>query len=102
VTTSGTLEVPPWLETASPDVRVRVNTAMIEDPAATTEDPAGLLRKLATRLELSRVTAEMDMNARMQRDAQGRGDDAALRALAVRGIELRKIKEGLAVALQRP
>lgn len=102
VTSSGTLDVSVWLDTASPDVRARVAAAMMEDPATKAEDPPGLLRKLATRLELSRVAAEIDMNARMQREAQGRGDDAALRALAVRGIELRKIKEGLLVALQRP
>jgi DNA primase len=101
-TTDGRLEVTAWLDTAAPDVRARVAAAMIEDPVTKTEDPPGLLRKLATRLELSRVDAEIDMNSRMQREAQGRGDEATLRALTVRGIELRKIKEGLRVALQRP
>jgi len=38
----------------------------------------------------------------MQREALGRGDEEAARALAVRGIELRKTKEGLMAALQRP
>jgi len=98
---SSQLDVPAWLESAPPDVRVRVAEAMM-DGLAKTEDPPGLLRKLATRLELSRVEAEMDMNSKMQREAQGRGDEATLRALTVRGIELRKIKEGLRVALQRP
>jgi DNA primase len=101
-TASGQLDVPAWEETAPPDVQARVARAMIEDPATKAEDPPGLLRKLATRLELSRVTAEIDMNARMQREARERGDEATLRALSVRGIELRKIKEGLLVALQRP
>jgi len=98
---SSQLDVPAWLESAPPDVRVRVAEAMM-DGLAKTEDPPGLLRKLATRLELSRVEAEMDMNSKMQREAQGRGDEATLRALTVRGIELRKIKEGLRAALQRP
>jgi DNA primase len=101
-TPSGTLEVPAWLDVAPPDVRARVATAMVEDPVTKTDDPQGILRKLATRLELSRVDAEIAMNSRMQREAQGRGDEATLRALTVRGIELRKIKEGLLVALQRP
>jgi DNA primase len=101
-TASGTLHVPDWVTVTSPDVAARVLTAIEEDPVARTEDPPGLLRKLATRLELSRVDAEIDMNSRMQREAQGRGDEATLRALTVRGIELRKIKEGLRVALQRP
>jgi DNA primase len=101
VTASNHLDVPAWLETAPPDVRARMNQAMM-DESAKTDDPTGLLRKLATRLELSRVDAEIDMNSRMQREAQERGDEATLRALSVRGIELRKIKEGLRVALQRP
>ena len=75
---------------------------MMDDSLAKSEDPPGLLRKLATRLELSRVDAEIDMNSRMQRDAQERGDEATLRALSVRGIELRKTKERLRTALQRP
>ena len=48
------------------------------------------------------MEAEIDMNARLQREAQARGDEAAARALSVRGIELRKTKEGLQAALQRP
>jgi DNA primase len=102
VTPSSQLDVPTWLDTVGPDVRARLNQAMLDDSLTKTEDPPGLLRKLATRLELSRVNAEMDMNSRMQREAQVRGDEATLRALTVRGIELRKIKEGLLVALQRP
>jgi hypothetical protein len=57
---------------------------------------------LVIRLEILRVDAEISMNTRLQKDAQERGDDAALRALAVRGIELRQTKEGLKTALQRP
>jgi DNA primase len=104
VTAAGELDVPAWLDTAPADtgVRERVATAMMDDSLTRAEDPPGLLRKLAIRLELSRVDAEIDMNARMQREAQERGDEATLRALSVRGIELRKTKEGLRVALQRP
>jgi DNA primase len=104
VTASGELDVPTWLDSApsGTGVRERLATAMMDDSLTGTEDPPGLLRKLATRLELSRVDAEIDMNSRMQREAQQRGDEATLRALSVRGIELRKIKEGLRVALQRP
>ena len=54
------------------------------------------------RLEILRVNAEIAMNTRLQKEAQAQGDDAALRAHAVRGIELRKTKEGLLAALQRP
>jgi hypothetical protein len=65
-------------------------------------DPPSLLGKLASRLELLRVEAEIAMNTRLQREANARGDEEAARALAVRGIELRKTKEGLLAALQRP
>ena len=65
-------------------------------------DPPGYLRKLVIRLEILRVDAEIAMNTRLQKEAQDAGDEAALRALAVRGIELRKTKEGLLAALQRP
>ena len=102
VTASSQLDVSAWLETAPPDVRARLGQAMMDDSLTSTEDAPGMLRKLATRLELSRVEAEIDMNSRMQREAQGRGDEATLRALSVRGIELRKTKEGLRTALQRP
>jgi DNA primase len=102
VTAGGALDVPTWENTAEPAVRARVEAAMMDDSLAKSEDPPGLLRKLATRLELSRVDAEIDMNSRMQRDAQERGDEATLRALSVRGIELRKTKERLRTALQRP
>jgi len=102
VTASGQLDVSAWLETAPPDVRARLGQAMMDDSLTSTEDAPGMLRKLATRLELSRVEAEIDMNSRMQREAQERGDEATLRALSVRGIELRKTKEGLRTALQRP
>jgi DNA primase len=102
VTAAGDLQVPAWVNTAAPEVRASLSAAMMDDSLTATEDAEGLLRKLATRLELSRVEAEIDMNSRMQREAQARGDEATLRALAVRGIELRKTKEGLRVALQRP
>jgi len=65
-------------------------------------DPAGRLRKLTVRLELSRVEAEIDMNGRMQREAQARGDSGVARALMARGLELRQTKERLQAELQRP
>jgi DNA primase len=96
------LDVPAWLEILPPDVRESVSVLLMDGSVSRVADPAGQLRKLVTRLELLRVEAEMTMNTRMQKEAQARGDDAALRALAVRGIELRKTKEGLLAALQRP
>jgi len=99
---SGSLDVPAWLETVGVADRATIAAALKDERFARLADPAGYLRKLVFRLEILRVDAEMTMNTRLQKEAQARGDDAALRALAVRGIELRKTKEGLQAALQRP
>ncbi len=76
--------------------------ALMDGSLAEVADPTGLLRKLVTRLELLRLDAEIDMSARLSREAHARGDEAAQRALSIRGMELRKTKEGLQAALQRP
>jgi len=49
-----------------------------------------------------RIDAEIAMSQRLQSDAQARGDEAAVRAILVRGIELNRTKRGLEAALQRP
>jgi DNA primase len=99
---TGSLDISAWLETVGVADRATIATALRDERFAGLADPPGYLRKLVIRLEILRVDAEISMNTRLQKDAQARGDDAALRALAVRGIELRKTKEGLLAALQRP
>jgi len=99
---AGTLDIPAWLETAGPADRPAIAAALAGNKIAVPANPEGYLGKLVIRLEILRVDAEISMNTRLQKEAQARGDDAALRALAVRGIELRKTKEGLLAALQRP
>jgi DNA primase len=98
----GTLDIPSWLDVVAIAERTAVAAALSDDSLAALTNPAGFLGKLVTKLESLRVDAEIAMNTRLQKEAQARGDDAALRALAVRGIELRKTKEGLLAALQRP
>ena len=99
---AGNLDMPAWLETMAVPDRATIATALKDERFAKLADPAGYLGKLVIRLEILRVGAETTMNTRLQKEAQARGDDAASRALAVRGIELRKTKEGLLAALQRP
>jgi DNA primase len=99
---TGALDIPAWLETVGVADRATIVTALGDERFAGLADPPGYLRKLVIRLEILRVDAEIALNARMQRDAQARGDEATLRAHAVRDIELRKTKEGLKTALQRP
>jgi hypothetical protein len=86
----------------APGDRATIASALRDERFAAPANPGGYLGKLVFRLEILRVDAEITMNTRLQKEAQARGDDAALRALAVRGIELRKTKEGLLAALQRP
>jgi hypothetical protein len=102
VAETGKLEVATWLDAAPPEPRNTVAAAMMDGSLAEVADPPGLLRKLVTRLELSRLDAEIEMSARLSREAHARGDETAQRALSLRGIELRKTKEGLQAALQRP
>src|SRR4029077_7596578 len=99
---TGALDVPAWLDKAGVADRATIATALKDERFAGLADPPGYLRKLVIRLEILRVNAEIAMNTRLQKEAQAQGDDAALRAHAVRGIELRKTKEGLLAALQRP
>ena len=57
-----------------------IASALKDDRFAELANPAGYLRKLVIRLEILRVDAEIAMNTRLQKEAQARGDDAALRA----------------------
>jgi hypothetical protein len=102
VAETGKLDVPVWLDSAPVEHRKTVAAGLMDGSLADVADPPSLLRKLATRLELSRLDAEIEASARQSREAHARGDEAALRALNNRGIELRKTKEGLQAALQRP
>lgn len=96
------IDVPAWLESASPEVRATLAAAMMDRGISSAPDPAAQLRKLAIKLETLRVDAEMTENERQLREARTRGDEATIRALSVRGIELRQTKERLQTASQRP
>jgi len=48
------------------------------------------------------MSSNLLMNKRLQEEAQVRGDMEAVRATSVRGIELKRNKQGLEAALQRP
>jgi DNA primase len=102
VAETGKLDVPAWLDSAPVAQRPTVAAGLMDGSLAKVADPGSLLRKLTTRLELLRLDAEIEMSARLSREAHARGDEAAQRALSIRGIELRKTKEGLQAALQRP
>jgi DNA primase len=102
ITTEGRLNVPAWLEPAPAEVAAYLSAALMGDHLSEISDPAKYLRKLAVKLELLRLDAEIGMNARLQREALSRGDDEAARALARRGMELLQTRKGLQAALQGP
>lgn len=102
LTEAGRLDVAAWLDAAPAEVAPTVSAALMDGSLADVADPASLLRKLSARLQLQRLEAEMAMNEKQSRQAHVQGDLEALRALSLRGIELRKTKEGLQAALQRP
>jgi DNA primase len=99
---TGRIDVPAWLDTAPPEVRNTVGAALMDGSIARVPDPGAAFSKLCAKLELLRVDAEIAMSQRLQSDAQARGDQAAVRAILVRGIELNRTKRGLEAALQRP
>jgi len=96
------IDVPAWLESAAPDVRATLVAAMMDAGISSAPNPTAQLRKLAIKLETMRVDAEMTENERQLREARTQGDEATIRALSVRGIELRQTKERLQAASQRP
>ncbi len=102
ITERGTLEISTWLDGAPADHRPVIASALMDESLSSLPSPAGMFRKLTLRLELSRVDAEIEMTARQSAEANSRGDQDELRALNLRGLELRKTKEGLQAALQRP
>jgi DNA primase len=102
VALTGRIDIPAWLDSAPVDVRDTVGAALMDGSIAHVADPGAALSKLCAKLQLLRVDAEIAMSQRLQSDAQARGDEAAVRAILVRGIELNRTKRGLEAALQRP
>ncbi len=102
VALSARVDVPAWIDGAPADVRDTVSAALMDGSIAKVADPGAAFSKLCAKLQLLRVVAEIAMSNRLQSDAQVRGDEAAVRAILVRGIELNRTKRGLEAALQRP
>jgi len=98
----GHFDIPAWLQTADVGVRDTVSRAMMDGSIAKVPDPGAAFSKLCAKLQLLRLNAEIAMNKRLQEEAQVRGDMEAVRATSVRGIELKRNKQGLEAALQRP
>jgi DNA primase len=102
ITETRRVDIPTWLDGAPADHRPVIAAALMDDSLTNLPNPAGMFRKLSLRLELSRIDAEIEMTSRQSLDANTRGDQDELRALNLRVLDLRKTKEGLQAALQRP
>jgi DNA primase len=102
IAATGRIDVPAWLDSAPAEVRNAVSAAYMDGSIARVADPVAAFSKLYAKLQLLRVDAEIAMSQRLQSDAQARGDEATVRAILVRGIELNRTKRGLEAALQRP
>ncbi len=89
-------DVPAWLDAGPPDIRRAVGAAIMDGRYDGVEAVDRALRALVTRLERSRVDAEITLLGRQQREALSRGDEDTARAISVREMELIRIKQGLA------
>jgi len=102
VADGGRIDIPAWLDAAPAEARGTVGAALHDGSIAKVADPGAALRKACTRLELLRVEAEIKRNGTDLDSARSEGDEAATRAMILRGIELNQTKQGLKAALERP
>jgi DNA primase len=103
------LDIPAWLDEGSAEVREAVSAALMassgyETTAGTgaSDAAARALRALKTRLELSRVAAEIDEMKSARSKALQQGDSEAAKEFIKRELELIRTKDGLSNALARP
>jgi DNA primase len=95
-------DVPAWLDATQPDIRDAVGTALMNNAYDAGEGAERALRAIKTRLELSRVTAEIEQGKADHKRALEQGDSQQARAIWQREMELLRRKEELSVGLARP
>jgi DNA primase len=95
-------DVPAWLDAAPADIRDAVGTALMTGGYDAAEGAERALRALKTRLELSRVTAEIEQWKVEHKRALEQGDSQQAQAIWQREMELLRRKEELKVGLARP
>ena len=95
-------DVPAWLDACPEDIREAVGTALMSGGYDAAEAAERALRALKTRLELSRVTAEIEQWKVQHKRALEQGDSQQAQAIWQREMELIRKKEELKVGLARP
>ncbi len=98
----GRLEIATWLDSGPDDVRDAVSSAMMDGRFEGLRDDERTLRSLILRLERARLEAEIAATKTALDKAQQSGDEAAVRAMSLKEIELIRTKLGLSQALARP
>ena len=83
-------------------MREAVSAAMMDGRFEGLRDDERTLRSLILRLERARLEAEIAATKTALEKARQSGDEAAVRAMSLREIELIRTKLGLSQALARP
>ena len=95
-------DVPAWLDACPADLREAVGSALMGGGYDAAEAALRAVRALKTRLELSRVTAEIEQGKADHKRALEQGDSQQAQAIWQREMELIRRKEELKVGLARP
>jgi DNA primase len=95
-------DVPAWLDAGPADIREAVGTALMNGGYDAAEAAGRAIRALKTRLELSSVTAEIELWKVEQKKALEQGDSPQAQAIMQRQMELLRKKQELTVGLARP
>lgn len=95
---AGRVDVPACLDAGPAEIREAVGSALMEGRYDGLETADRALRALRARLERGRLDAELVDLTRRHQEAVARGDQREAQALAVRAIELKQAKLGLANA----
>jgi DNA primase len=98
----GHLDMAAWLDSGPEDVREAVSAALMDGRFEGLRDDERTLRSLVLRLERARLEAQIAATKDDLEKARQNGDEAAVRAISQREIELIRTKLGLSQALARP
>jgi DNA primase len=100
--TDGRLDMAAWLDSGAADVREAVSAALMDGRFEGLRDDERTLQSLILRLERARLEAEIAATKTALEKARQSGDEAAVRAMSLREIELIRSKLGLSQSLARP
>jgi DNA primase len=95
-------DVPAWLDACAPDIREAVGAGLMREGFDAPDAAQQAFRALKTRLELSRVNAEIEKGKSDHKQALEQGDSEQARAILQREIELLRMKGELSNGLARP